>query len=156
VAQLAARLASRLGLDRRTVDLVRRTAPLHDIGKIAVPDAILLKPGRLTPEEFEVVKNHTVLGARVLGDGGADILRVAEQIARSHHERWDGRGYPDGLRGEAIPIAARIVSIVDVFDALTTPRHYRAAWTPERAREEIRGGAGTQFDPDLALVFLDR
>ena len=153
VAALAARMARHLGQDDRAVALIRHGAPLHDLGKIAVPDSILLKPGRLEPEEFEVVKTHSVLGARVLADSGSEVLGVAEQIARSHHERWDGDGYPDGLAGEAIPLVARIVGVADVFDVLLHERPYKEAWTVEDAAREIRAGAGTQFDPGVVAAF---
>ena len=142
VAALAARMARKLGESDRDVWLVRQAAPLHDLGKIAVPDSILLKPGRLEPEEFEVVKTHAVLGARVLADGESDVLAVAERIARSHHERWDGGGYPDGLAGPAIPLVARLVAVADVFDVLVHERPYKEAWTVEDAAGEIRSGGG--------------
>src|SRR4051812_11108105 len=175
VGHLAARLARGLGMGDRDIWLIRRTAPLHDIGKIAIPDSILLKPGKLTDEEFEVVKTHAVLGARVLsnggagppespgagarphpartGNGGSDLLETAEAIARHHHERWDGGGYPDGLAGEAIPIAARLVHVADVFDILVHERPYKESWTVEAAAREIAGGAGTQFDPEAVGAF---
>ncbi len=153
VGDLAARLARELGRDDRTVWLVRHAAPLHDVGKIAVPDSVLLKPGRLTEEEFEVVKTHAVLGARVLAGGDSDLLICAEQVARSHHERWDGTGYPDGLAGEAIPLEGRLVHVADVFDVLLHERPYKESWTVEAAAEEIRQGAGTQFDPEVVRAF---
>ncbi len=153
VGQLAARLARGLGMPDREVSLIRQAAPLHDIGKIAIPDSILLKPGKLTDEEFEVVKTHAVLGARVLARGGSDLLETAETIARHHHERWDGGGYPDGLAGEAIPIAARLVHVADVFDILVHERPYKESWTVEAAALEIAGGAGTQFDPEAVGAF---
>jgi putative nucleotidyltransferase with HDIG domain len=153
VGHLAARLARGLGLPDREVWLIRQAAPLHDIGKIAIPDSILLKPGRLTDEEFEVVKTHAVLGARVLSRGGSDLLEMAETISRHHHERWDGGGYPDGLAGEAIPIAARLVHVADVFDILVHERPYKESWTVEAAALEIAGGAGTQFDPEAVGAF---
>jgi putative nucleotidyltransferase with HDIG domain len=155
VAQLAARMASRLGVEAEVVELVRTTAPLHDIGKIAIPDAILLKPGRLTEEEFEVVKTHAVVGSRVLAEGESDLLRTAETIARSHHERWDGSGYPDGLRGDEIPLVARIVHVADVFDILSHERPHKEAWSILVAAAEIRRGAGTQFDPQAVSAFDD-
>jgi putative two-component system response regulator len=133
--------------------LVRHAAPLHDVGKIAVPDSVLLKPSRLTEEEFEVVKTHAVLGARVLAGGASDLLICAEQVARSHHERWDGTGYPDGLAGEAIPLEGRLVHVADVFDVLVHERPYKESWTVEAAAEEIRQGAGTQFDPEVVRAF---
>src|SRR5215216_1033919 len=153
VAVLAARMARDMGQDDRTVWLVRHAAPLHDLGKIAIPDSILLKPGRLEPEEFEVVKSHAVLGARVLADGDSEVLSVAEQIARSHHERWDGDGYPDGLAGAAIPLVGRLVAVADVFDVLVHERPYKEAWTVEDAAREIRSGAGAQFDPEVVAAF---
>jgi putative two-component system response regulator len=155
VAHLAATLGRRLGLPDREVWLIGYAAPLHDIGKIAIPDSILLKPGRLSEEEFEVVKTHAVLGARVLAGGGSDLLETAERIARHHHERWDGDGYPDRLAGEAIPIAARLVHLADVFDILVHERPYKESWTVEAAAEEIGAGAGTDFDPDAVRVFTD-
>lgn len=154
VAALAARMARHLDQGDRMVWLIRQAAPLHDLGKIAVPDSILLKPGKLEPEEFEVVKTHAVLGARVLADGGgSEVLAVAEAIARSHHERWDGTGYPDGLAGDAIPLVARLVHVADVFDVLVHERPYKEAWTVEDAAGEIRKGAGTQFDPTVVAAF---
>src|SRR4051794_8590009 len=153
VGALAARLAAGLGLPDLDVGLVRRGAPLHDLGKIAIPDSILLKPGRLEPEEFEVVKTHAVLGARVLENGASPLLETAAQIARSHHERWDGGGYPDGLAAADIPIAGRIVHVADVFDVLVHERPYRESFTWEQAAGEIRAGAGTQFDPEVVRVF---
>ncbi len=153
VAALAARMARQMGEGDRMVWLIRQAAPLHDLGKIAIPDSILLKPGRLEPEEFEVVKTHAVLGARVLSDGGSEVLAVAEQIARSHHERWDGDGYPDGLSGAAIPLVGRLVAVADVFDVLVHERPYKDAWTVEDAAREIRSGAGGQFDPDAVAAF---
>ncbi|MGH2949155.1 MAG: HD-GYP domain-containing protein [Solirubrobacteraceae bacterium] len=153
VGDLAARLARHLGHDDRTVWLVRQAAPLHDLGKIAIPDTVLLKPGRLTDEEFEVVRTHAVLGARVLAGGESDLLRTAERVARSHHERWDGGGYPDGLAGDDIPFEGRLVHVADVFDVLVHERPYKESWTVEAATEEIRGGAGTQFDPDVVRAF---
>jgi putative nucleotidyltransferase with HDIG domain len=153
VAELAAQLAKRLGLPDRTVWLIRHAAPLHDLGKIAVPDSILLKPGRLTDEEYEVVKTHAVLGARVLAGADSEVLQTAERIARHHHERWDGTGYPDALAGEDIPIEARLVHVADVFDVLVHERPYKDSWTVEAAVEEIRGGAGTQFAPAAVTAF---
>jgi putative two-component system response regulator len=153
VGALAARMARHLGESDRTVWLVRQAAPLHDLGKIAIPDSILLKPGRLEPEEFEVVKTHAVLGARVVAEGGSEVFAVAEQIIRSHHERWDGGGYPDGLSGPAIPLVARLVHVADVFDVLVHERPYKEAWTVEDAAGEIRSAAGTQLDPDVVAAF---
>jgi putative nucleotidyltransferase with HDIG domain len=153
VGLLAGRLARELGLGARDVGLIGQAAPLHDIGKIAIPDSILLKPGRLTEEEFEVIKTHAVLGARVLAGGASDLFAIAETIARHHHERWDGEGYPLGLAGEAIPVAARIVHVADVYDVLVHERPYRESLTPAAAASEIAAGAGTDFDPKVVEVF---
>jgi putative two-component system response regulator len=155
VGHLAAMLARRLGLGDRMVFLVRNTAPLHDIGKIAIPDSILLKPGRLSEQQFEVVKTHAMLGSRVLSGGDSELLEVAERIVRHHHERWDGDGYPDGLAGERIPAVARIAHVADVFDVLVHERPYKDSWSVEAAAEEIRRGAGKQFDPEIVEAFLD-
>ena len=153
VGALAARMARHMGMDDRFVWLVRQAAPLHDLGKIAIPDSILLKPGKLSDEEFEVVKTHAVLGARVLADGKSEVLGVAERIARSHHERWDGSGYPAGLVGEDIPLVGRICAVADVFDVLVHERPYKEAWSVEDAAGELRAGSGTQFDPTVISAF---
>lgn len=153
VAHLAALLGRRLGLGTGALALVRAAAPLHDVGKIAIPDSILLKPDRLGPEEYEVVKTHATLGARILSGGGSELLEVAERIARSHHERWDGTGYPDGLAGEDIPLSGRLVAVADVFDVLLHERPYKEEWSLAAAAEEIRRGAGTQFDPQVVEAF---
>jgi hypothetical protein len=153
VGHLAALLARRVGLGDRMVWLVRQAAPLHDLGKIAIPDSILLKPGKLSDEEFEVVKTHALLGARVLAGRTSELYEVAERIVRHHHERWDGAGYPDGLAGEEIPAVARIAHVADVFDVLVHERPYKDSWSVEDAAEEIRKGAGTQFDPAVVRAF---
>jgi putative two-component system response regulator len=151
----AAKLAIRLGLPGSLVRLIRHAAPLHDVGKIGIPDRILLKPGPLTPEEFAAIKQHTVLGAALLAGCDSAILQLAEQIALTHHERWDGNGYPAGLAAEAIPIAGRIVAVVDSFDAMTNDRPYRVASSVEDALREIARCSGTQFDPDVVKSFLE-
>jgi HD domain len=155
VGHLAALLARRAGLGDRMVWLVRETAPLHDLGKIAIPDSILLKPGKLSDEEFEVVKTHALLGARVLAGAESELHEVAEKIVRHHHERWDGTGYPDGLAGDDIPAVARVTHVADVFDVLVHERPYKDSWSLEDAAAEIRKGAGTQFDPDVVQAFDD-
>jgi putative nucleotidyltransferase with HDIG domain len=155
VAVMAARLGRRLGLDDAEADVIRRAAPLHDLGKIAVPDSILLKPDKLTEEEFEVIKTHAAVGASILSGSPSALFQTAERIARTHHERWDGGGYPDGLRGEDIPLAGRLVALADVFDILVHERPYKEEWSVEDAAEEIRRNAGTQFDPGAVEAFDD-
>ncbi|MEQ8331294.1 MAG: HD domain-containing protein [Longimicrobiales bacterium] len=154
VGLLSSLIASELGVNHRGVDRVRRIAPLHDIGKIAVPDAVLRKPDRLTTSEFELMKAHTVVGAALLGSSPHNLMRAAAEIARSHHERWDGSGYPDGLSGAAIPPNARIVALADVFDTLTHPRPYKDAFSPERARNLITAERGRHFDPEVVDAFF--
>lgn len=149
VGRLAARLASALGLPRERVQLIRRAAPLHDIGKIGIPDAILLKSGPLTEEERAVMKEHTRIGANILSGSRFPLLQLAEEIARVHHEHWDGSGYPDGLRGETIPLSGRIVAVADVFDSLTHERPYKPAWSVKQALREIEIHAGSHFDPNV-------
>jgi putative two-component system response regulator len=146
-------LASKLRLAAREVYRILHAAPLHDIGKIAIPDAILLKPGRLTPQEFEALKTHPVVGARILGGSRSRLLQVASEIAATHHEHWDGRGYPDGLSGEEIPLSGRIVAVADVFDALTHERPYKPAWSTDQAVAEIIEQSGRQFDPAVVAAF---
>jgi putative two-component system response regulator len=153
VGQMAALLARHLGLSDWQVLLIRRAAPLHDVGKIGIPDAILLKLGKLTIEEFQQVKTHTTIGARILSGSRFSVLRVAEEIAFSHHERWDGNGYL-GLAGDQIPLPGRIVAVADVFDALTQRRPYKEPWPVADAVEEIRRQRGLQFDPAVVDAFL--
>lgn len=153
VGRLAARLAEEAGVSEQEVELILEAAPLHDLGKIGIPDSILLKPGKLTPEEYETIKGHTRIGASILSGERFPLLKMAEQIAMYHHERWDGSGYL-GLRGEAIPLAARIVTIADVFDVIIHARPYKAAQSWDRAVEEIRKQSGGQFDPTLVDAFL--
>ncbi len=147
-------IAAQLGLGPEQVELISRAAPLHDIGKLGVSDAILLKPGPLTDEEFEFVKCHPTVGAGILAESSNALLQMAELIAVSHHERWDGGGYPKGLAGEEIPLAGRITAVADVFDALTHSRPYKEAWSMEEALAVIRNGAGRQFDPIVVDAFL--
>jgi putative two-component system response regulator len=153
VGQMSALLARQIGLSDTQVSLIRRAAPLHDVGKIGIPDSILMKLGKLTPEEFELVKTHTTIGARILSGSRFTILRLAEEIAYNHHERWDGSGYV-GTRGSDIPLAGRIVAVADVFDALTQKRPYKAAWPVTEAIAEIDRQRGRQFDPALVDAFL--
>jgi putative two-component system response regulator len=153
VGQMAALLARQIGLPDSQVSLIRRAAPLHDVGKIGIPDSVLLKLGKLTAEEFEVVKTHTTIGARILSGSRFTILRLAEEIAFNHHERWDGDGYV-GMAGSAIPLTGRIVAVADVFDALTQKRPYKAAWSVNDAIGEIDRQRGRQFDPTLVDAFM--
>lgn len=155
VGDLAASLAQELGLDKERVELLRRAAALHDVGKIGISDTLLLKPGKLSNDEFDVIKTHTLIGAQLLREGNSPLMAIAEIIARSHHERFDGRGYPHGCSGEDIPLEGRIVAVADVFDALTHERPYKGAWPKEEAINEIEKGAGTQFDPKVVQAFLN-
>lgn len=150
VGLLSRLIAEELGLPAKMAELLERSAPLHDIGKVAIPDRLLLKPGRFTAEEELEMQKHTVIGEHILRDSRFDILRMAEQIAAAHHEKWDGSGYPKGLRGEEIPLPARIVAVADFYDALTHARPYKKAWTREEAMEEIRKQRGRHFDPAVA------
>jgi hypothetical protein len=154
VGELSARIARALGLPEDRVALFRHVAPLHDVGKIGVPDAVLLKPGRLTEKERELIKTHTVVGRSVLDSNGYELLQMAADIAISHHERWDGTGYPAGRKGEAIPIVGRIVAVADVFDALTHARPYKPAWPVDEAVAEIWRQRGRQFDPQVVDAFF--
>jgi putative two-component system response regulator len=165
------RFASALQEPMRT--LIVKAAPLHDIGKVGIPDAVLLKPARLTPDEFEIMKTHAQIGADALSDAMAHVtqphdfgpahaaddgalrfLQVAGEIAQSHHEKWDGTGYPSGLAGEAIPVSARLMALADVYDALTCKRHYKQAFSLDKVEQIIREGRGTHFDPDVADAYF--
>lgn len=155
VGRVSALISRALGLDKEEVELMERAAPLHDVGKIGVPDQILLKGGRLTPEEFSLMKTHTSIGAKILGHSRNRLLQFAEEIALYHHEHWDGTGYTPGLAGEAIPLSARIVAIADVYDSLTHVRPYKRAWSKEEAVTEIKAGTGSHFDPEVVGAFLE-
>jgi putative two-component system response regulator len=152
VGRVAALLGRILGLDEDTVRLLRLAAPLHDLGKIGIPDRILLAPRKLEPDEFEEMKTHTVIGSRILAGSSSSLLQLAERIAMTHHERWDGRGY-HGLVSGDIPLASRIVGLCDVFDALTHERPYKSAWPVDLAVDEINRGRGTHFDPAIVDAF---
>ncbi len=152
VGVLSALLAEELGLPAEQVSLIRRAAPLHDVGKIGIPDSILMKPGRLTPQEFDVMKTHTIIGGRILSGSRYPLLELAETIALTHHERWDGRGY-DRMRGEDIPLVGRIVAVADVFDSLTHERPYKRAFTIDESVDEILRGRGEHFDPNVVDAF---
>jgi putative two-component system response regulator len=154
VGVLAGRLARALGLSDTRVELIARAAPLHDLGKVGVPDMIVQKPGKLTDQEYDVIKTHAEIGARILAGGHSELIQMAERIARHHHERWDGAGYPAGLAGDAIPLEARIVGAVDFFDALTHERPYRPAVSLDRTLAMISEGSGSHFDPAVAAALL--
>lgn len=153
VGEITARIATVLGLCPREIEDLSRAAPLHDLGKIGIDNAILLKPGRLSEEEIAAMRRHVEIGADILSGGTTRLLRLAEEIARFHHERWDGEGYLR-LAGPAIPLSARIVSVADVFDALTHERPYKPAWPVADAVAEIAAKAGSQFDPAVVAAFL--
>ena len=157
VAEVSAMLGQAIGLENTTIELIRRAAPLHDIGKVGIPDSILLKAGPLTAEEFELMKMHTVIGSRMLSKGRSELVRFSQRIARSHHEWWDGSGYPDRVSGQSIPLEARIVAVADFLDALTHDRPYRPAWEIDETLAEIRSRAGSHFDPAIvkALTEID-
>lgn len=153
VAKTSVRLAEALEMSPLEVGEIALAAPLHDIGKIALPDSILLKPGTLTPEEYEQMKTHVSVGANILAGSSSTLLQMAEQIAATHHERWDGTGYPHGLRGDQIPVVGRITAVADVFDALTHRRPYKDPWPLERAVAEVHSSAGAHFDPEVVSAF---
>ncbi|MDF1523798.1 MAG: response regulator, partial [Trueperaceae bacterium] len=154
VGLLAALLARQLGLPRAEVELIRRAAPLHDVGKIGVPDHILLKPGKLTDEEYDLMRDHVDVGVRLLANGRSQLIALAQQIAETHHERWDGSGYPHGLRGEAIPQVGLLVAVADVFDTLAHERPYKRAWPVDEAIAEIVRQRGRWFAPHVVDAFL--
>jgi putative two-component system response regulator len=154
VAEISARIAASLGLSSHQIDLLRRAAPLHDVGKSAIPDNIMIKHGNLSAAEVALIQSHTTVGASMLSNGKSEVLAVARDIAEGHHERWDGKGYPHRLRGNSIPLMARIVAVADCFDALTHARPYRTAWPLRRVLDELRKGAGTRFDAKVVEAFL--
>jgi putative two-component system response regulator len=157
VGMVSAMLAEAIGLPHATVQLIGRGAPLHDIGKVGIPDNILLKAGPLTTEEFEIMKAHTVIGARMLNNGRSELVRMSQRIALSHHEWWDGSGYPHRTSGQRIPLEARIVAVADFLDALTHDRPYRLAWSIDETLAEIKRQSGSHFDPAIteALTVID-
>jgi len=148
-------IALAAGLSREAADLLLQAAPMHDIGKIGIPDRILLKPGKLDADEWTIMKTHTTIGAKIIGTHPSELLTLARQVAITHHEKWDGTGYPHQLAGEDIPLAGRIVMLADVFDALTSDRPYKKAWSEAEAIEEIHHMSGHHFDPKLILAFME-
>jgi putative two-component system response regulator len=155
VGQLAGELALLIGESPERAELIRRTAPIHDIGKIAIPDSILHKPGGLTAEEAAIMRTHTTIGGSILAGGDNDLVITAQRIALTHHERWDGLGYPNRLKGEDIPVEGRLTAVADFFDALTHDRPYRLAVPRAFVMLDIQRGSGTQFDPRIAAVIRD-
>ncbi|CAN5263993.1 two-component system response regulator [soil metagenome] len=154
MSHASALLARRIGWDDAACQTMLNASPMHDVGKIGIPDGILLKPGPLTPDEREVMQTHTTIGAELLSGSGSELLEMARDIAIAHHEKWDGSGYPNGLAGHAIPLAARIVAITDVFDALTSERPYKKPWSVPDALRFMRENAGSHFDPELFEHFV--
>ncbi|MEW6569703.1 MAG: HD domain-containing phosphohydrolase [Nitrospirota bacterium] len=154
IRDYAGLIAENLGLDNEQVRMIKHAAPMHDVGKIGIPDSILLKPGKLSSDEFEIIKLHTVIGGRILGGSPLPLLELASEIAMTHHERWDGNGYPLALKGKDIPISGRIIAIADVFDALTTDRVYRVAWPIEKVLDYINWEREKQFDPEVVDAFF--
>lgn len=153
MSKMCEKLALGIGLGKEMADLMLNGSPMHDIGKIGIPDSILLKPGALNDEEWVVMKKHTEIGGQILSGDTSSLLTTARIIAISHHEKWDGTGYPKGLKGDAIPIEGRIAAIADVFDALTSKRPYKEPWSIEDAVKEINSKSGKHFDPALIEVF---
>ena len=147
-------ITEELGINREQRIMMQYAAPMHDVGKIGIPDGVLMKAGKLTADEFKIIKLHTVIGSRILSGTTLPLLELAKEIALSHHERWDGYGYPLGLKGSDIPISGRIVAITDVFDAITSKRVYKKAWPIEQALEYLMDMRGKQFDPDIVDAFF--
>lgn len=154
MSHICALLARGIGWNDEQCDLILNASPMHDIGKIGIPDTILLKPGKFESHEWEIMKTHAVIGAKLLEGDDSTLMVMAREIALTHHEKWDGSGYPYGLIGEAIPISGRIAALADVFDALTSTRPYKKAWSVEAAVDLIKESSGSHFDPDLVEVFL--
>lgn len=154
MARYSELIALRLGQDEEYCALILKAAPMHDLGKLGIPDGILLKPGKLTDEEFLVMTRHPEIGHEILKGSESHLIQFGAEIALTHHEKWDGSGYPNRLRGEDIPLSGRIVAVADVFDALTSERPYKAAWPLEKARKLLEDGAGSHFDPACVAAFL--
>ena len=156
MSRVSALLAGHLGWNAADCELMLNASPMHDIGKIGIPDAILLKPGKLVAEEWEIMKTHAAIGAELLSGDDSTLLKMAGEIALTHHEKWDGSGYPRGLKGEAIPQAGRIVAVADVFDALISARPYKKAWPVDQAVALLKDGSGSHFDPEVVTAFMER
>ncbi len=154
MSRYSAAIARRMGLDEKTVETILYAASMHDLGKLGIPDRILLKPAKLDPAEWEIMKQHSAIGAKILNGSDAEVIRAGETIARCHHEKWDGSGYPDRLKGPEIPIASRIAAIADVFDALTAKRPYKEPFSVGKSLAIIREGRGSHFDPAVVDAFF--
>lgn len=155
MSKMAVVIAKAIGLDEEQCDLLLNAAPMHDVGKIGIPDNILLKPGKFEPDEWKIMQTHAQIGADILSGDDSPLMVMAHDIALSHHEKWNGKGYPNGLKGEAIPLMGRITAIADVFDALTSKRPYKIAWTVEKSVDLIKEESGQHFDPKLVVAFLE-
>lgn len=153
MSKISCLLAKAMGLDDKQCELILNASPMHDVGKIGIPDHILLKPGKFEPDEWEIMKTHVTIGGEILSGNDSTLLKMAAEIALTHHEKWDGSGYPNGLRGDAIPLVGRIVAISDVFDALTSERPYKKAWSVEDAVVFINDQSGLHFDPQIVTLF---
>ncbi|QAR33401.1 two-component system response regulator [Geovibrio thiophilus] len=147
-------IAKKIGMKEAEAELILSASPMHDVGKIGIPDSILLKPGKLDDDEWQLMKEHPRIGYRIIGGHDSELLQTAATAALTHHEKWDGSGYPEGLKGENIPVIGRITAVADVFDALTSERPYKSAWSIEKAAEYIRNESGRHFEPRLAEAFL--
>jgi len=154
MSQYAYHLAKAVGMSPLECEIISTASLLHDVGKIGIPDSILQKPGQLTPEEYEIMKTHTTIGSELLSGSNSKFLKLGEEIALTHHEKWDGSGYPKGLKKENIPLAGRICGLCDVLDALTSNRPYKKAWSLNAAMEEIKKGSGAHFDPHIVDCFF--
>jgi putative two-component system response regulator len=149
-------LGQATGMSDQDSGMLLNASPMHDIGKIGIPDSILLKPGKLDADEWEIMKTHSSIGAKILSGHPSELMQMAREIALTHHEKWDGSGYPGGLSGEEIPLSGRIVALADVFDALTSERPYKKAWAVDDAVSFIKENSGKHFDPTLVELFIDR
>jgi len=155
MSKCSARLAKATGMDDARCEMILNASPMHDVGKIGIPDNILLKPGKLTPEEWETMKTHATIGEKILSGNDSELLKTAALIARTHHEHWDGSGYPEGLKGEKIPLMSRIVTICDVFDALLSRRPYKEPWELQTVIDYLKENSGVLFDPKLISLFFE-
>lgn len=155
MSKIAEILGTAMGMSDEDAKLLLHASPMHDIGKIGIPDGILLKPGKLDPDEWEVMKTHAMIGAEILGDHASPLMQMARQVAMTHHEKWDGSGYPKGLKGEEIPLVGRVTAVADVFDALTSERPYKKGWPIEEATQFIKDQSGSHFDPTVVEKFCE-